>query len=100
MAGEVAQVQGTVHRASMQLNERISQKDETGAEVPGEFGYLLKPKSFLIVGQLNEFVGPAGGHNVDKVRSFELYRRNLGEPEIITFDELLARANWIVESNI
>ncbi len=30
-------------------------------------------------------------------RSFELYRRNLYEPEVITFDELLARAEWHVE---
>jgi hypothetical protein len=28
--------------------------------------------------------------------SFELYRRNLYELEILTFDELLARAEWHV----
>ena len=28
--------------------------------------------------------------------SFELYRRNLYEPEVLTFDELLARAEWYV----
>ena len=32
-----------------------------------------------------------------KYESFELYRRNLYEPEVITFDELLARAEWHVE---
>ena len=32
-----------------------------------------------------------------EVSVLELYRRNLYEPEIITFDELLARAEWHVE---
>jgi len=39
---------------------------------------------------------PGGVHRA-KYESFELYRRNLYEPEIITFDELLARAEWHVE---
>jgi hypothetical protein len=34
---------------------------------------------------------------VAKFRSFELFRRNLHEPEIVTYDELLARAEWHVE---
>jgi hypothetical protein len=48
------------------------------------------------VGDLNQLKGDSGGVNVDKHRSFELNRRNLYEPEIITFDELLARAEWHV----
>lgn len=31
-----------------------------------------------------------------KFRSFELHRRNLYKPEVITFDELLASAEWQV----
>lgn len=31
-----------------------------------------------------------------KIWSFELYRPNTAEPEILTFDELLARADWFV----
>jgi len=30
-------------------------------------------------------------------RSFELYRRNMNHPEVITFDELYQRAKLIVE---
>jgi hypothetical protein len=37
-----------------------------------------------------------GKRLADIDKSFELYRRNLYEPEIITFDELLARAEWHV----
>jgi hypothetical protein len=37
--------------------------------------------------------GSSGVHK-ERYRSFELYRRNLYEPEIVAFDELLARAEW------
>jgi hypothetical protein len=37
------------------------------------------------------------GINVEKYRSFELYRRNTSRPEILTFDELYYRAKFIVE---
>jgi hypothetical protein len=57
---------------------------------------LVRPRSFLIVGHLGEFRGARGGVNPDKYRSFELFRRHLDEPEVITFDELLARAEWHV----
>lgn len=39
--------------------------------------------------------GASGVHRA-KHQSFELYRRNLYEPEVITFDELLAQAEWHV----
>jgi hypothetical protein len=32
-----------------------------------------------------------------RICSFELYRRNISPPEIITFDELYERAKFIVE---
>jgi hypothetical protein len=98
LAGGVAQVQGTVHRAATKIGERLIRLDADGAERLGEVGYLLRPKSYLIIGQLSEFIGESGGHHLDKVRSFELYRRHLSEPEVITFDELLARADWLVAS--
>jgi hypothetical protein len=34
---------------------------------------------------------------VGKYDFFELYRRNLYEPEIVTIDELFSRAEWHVE---
>jgi hypothetical protein len=37
-----------------------------------------------------------GGINEAKFRSFELYRRHMTRPEILTFDELLERAKFIV----
>jgi len=37
------------------------------------------------------------GPNEMKFRSFELFRRNTWRPEIMTFDELLQRARFIVD---
>lgn len=97
LAGGVAQVQGTVHRATVHLGERVNQLADDGSEALGGEAYLLRPRSFLVVGNLGELQGVDGGLHLDKFRSFELYRRQLQEPEILTFDELLARASWVVE---
>lgn len=96
LIGAVAQVHGTVHRAVEHIGERIATVADDGSEIPGQFTYLVRPRSYLVVGNLEQLIGEGGGDHVDKVRSFELYRRQLVEPEIITFDELLARAEWSV----
>jgi hypothetical protein len=62
--------------------------------------FLLQPRSFVIVGSLDQLTGVRGGPIPDKVRSFELFRRNLHEPEVITFDELVARAEWHIEAAV
>jgi hypothetical protein len=98
LAGGVAQVQGTVYLAVQNIRDRISELEPGGSEIPGEFSYFIKPRSFLVIGMLDEFIGESGGHNMPKFRSFELFRRNLVEPEIITFDELLAKADYLVEA--
>jgi hypothetical protein len=98
LAGGVAQAHQTVDRAVRQLGERLVRRDEEGAELPGEEAFLVRPRSFLIVGDLGQLRGERGGVNPDKYRSFELFRRHLEEPEVITFDELLARAEWHVSA--
>jgi Domain of unknown function (DUF4263) len=95
LAGGTVQVQQTVHLAGRQINGRLSETDESGAET-GEHTYMVRPRSFLILGNLQQLRGSDGVHQA-KYQSFELYRRNLYEPEVITFDELLARAEWHVE---
>lgn len=95
LAGGAAQAQTTVERALDDLGERLIARDESGAE-SGDQAFLVRPRSFLIVGHLRQLVGPGGGVNTDKYRSFELYRRHLLQPEVLTFDELLARAEWHV----
>jgi hypothetical protein len=99
LAGGAAQAQTTVERAVRDLGDRLIATDEDGTELDDQ-AFLVRPRSFLIVGHLRELVGVMGGVmggvNVDKYRSFELYRRHLLEPEVLTFDELLARAEWHV----
>lgn len=92
LSGGITQIQQTVHRAARDIHGRLADQDETGADT-GEHTYLVRPRAFLIVGNLAQLRGP-NGVNQSKFESFELYRRNLYEPEIITFDELLSRAEW------
>jgi hypothetical protein len=92
LSGGVVQVQQTVNLASRQITGRLADTDDSGAET-GEHTYLVRPRSFLILGNLEQLRGPGRVHRA-KYESFELYRRNLYEPEILTFDELLARAEW------
>lgn len=53
------------------------------------------PKTILLVGDSNQF----SGEDLDqiiKAKTFELYRRSLKDIDIMTFDELHDRANFIV----
>lgn len=54
------------------------------------------PKAILIIGNTRQFDGNAREIKI-KMKTFELFRRNLRNIEIITFDELLERARFIVE---
>lgn len=49
-----------------------------------------QPKGILLIGNTSQL------DNEDKKKSFELYRRNLIEPKILTFDELYVRARHIL----
>lgn len=98
LAGGIVQVQGTVNLAVENISQRIAELASDGTELPGEFTYLIKPRSFLVIGMLDDFIGERGGHDMERFRSFELYRRNLVEPEVVTFDELLAKAEYLVEA--
>lgn len=96
VAGAVVQVQQTVHLAVADLGDYIQDQDADGSLL-GTGTFILRPRCFVLVGCLDQLQGTSGRAIPDKVRSFELFRRNLQEPEIITFDELLARAEWHVE---
>jgi hypothetical protein len=78
------------------LGDYIEDSAEDGSRT-GTGTFVVRPRSFLIVGSLSQLLGDGGGPIDDKVHSFELFRRNLHEPEVITYDELLARAEWHVK---
>ena len=96
LSGAVVQVQQTINLAARKIDGRFAETDDSDAET-GEHTYFVRPRSFLILGHLDQLRGTGGVHRT-KYESFELYRRNLYEPEILTFDELLARAEWHVEA--
>ena len=95
VAGGVSQIQGTVELAIRRLAEKVEPATQDGTPT-GEQLFTFQPRSFLVVGSLQE-LGTEHGVNIDKYRSFELYRRSTLRPEILTFDELLHRARFIVE---
>lgn len=97
LAGAVAQVQGTVHSAVESLGARLRGTDRDGNPT-GEEAFNFQPKSYLVVGNLKQFI-TEHGINQEHVKSFELYRRSTSSPEIITFDELYERARFIVNHN-
>lgn len=97
LSDAIAQVQGTVASAVENLSSKINPNDSQGNPT-GEEIFNYQPKSYLVIGSMSEFVSQ-NGVNKDKLRSFELLRKNTFSPEIITFDELYERAKFIVHHN-
>jgi hypothetical protein len=91
LSNAVTQAQKTVFDFA-RTRFRDDLKDEFGNDA-GHTVYSVEPRSFLVVGNLAQVRG-----NNDKVACFELYRRNVRAPEILTFDELFQRASCIVEN--
>lgn len=91
VSNAVTQVQKTAYEFGRdRFREHL--KDDLGND-SGEVVYSIEPRSYLVVGHLNQLQG-----NDDKITCFELFRRNIRSPEILTFDELYQRARCIVEN--
>lgn len=95
LAGAVVQCQVTVEQAIRKVVEKLEPQDESG-DPTGEQIFTYQPRSFLVVGSLDEFTVDDRVQK-DRYRSFELFRRNVTKPEIVTFDELYERAKFIVD---
>lgn len=95
VVGGVAQVQTTVQSAIERYRSKVELTEADGNPL-GDPLFAIDPKAFLVVGSLDEFITEEGKINAKKFRAFELYRRNMRRPEILTFDELLHRARAIV----
>ncbi|UUO04053.1 DUF4263 domain-containing protein [Mycolicibacterium novocastrense] len=59
LSGGVVQIQQTVHLATRDIQDRLADKDGEGVE-SGEYTYVVRPRSFLIVGSLDQLRGPGG----------------------------------------
>lgn len=96
VTGGIAQVHRTVQMSIQNLQTKTEIAGSDGAPT-GEQLFLYSPRSFLVIGSLSEFQ-EQHGVNEQKYSSFEMFRRNLVNPEVITFDELYQRAVHIVEA--
>jgi hypothetical protein len=97
VSGGISQIQKTIQMSLSSLKEKIQLKDEDNNPTSSIYNY--QPKGYLVIGSLSEF-DTERGVNDSKYSSFELFRRNLSNPEIITFDELYERAKFIVSTTI
>ncbi len=91
VSAAVSQSQKTCFEFSRRNAVRLNLTDDLGNET-GNSLYTVEPRAYLIVGNLSELMG-----NNDKIASFELFRRKLTSPEILTFDELYYRAVALVD---
>ncbi|MBC7807374.1 MAG: DUF4263 domain-containing protein [Akkermansiaceae bacterium] len=69
-----------------------SRQDKNRDALEADDIFTYEPKGILIIGNTSQLRGDR-----DKHKSFELFRRNLHNPEILTFDELLERARFLVD---
>jgi hypothetical protein len=91
MSNAVTQVQKTAFEFARSRFRTVLR--DAGGNDTDQTTYTVEPRSFLVAGNTSELKG-----NDDKIACFELYRRNIRSPEILTFDELLYRARFIVQN--
>lgn len=96
LTGAIAQIQGTVAAALEQWSP-VEYVRNSESDLTGEVLHTAEPRCFVVCGRLSEFASEHGV-NARKFRSFELCRRNLVRPEIVTFDELFTRASLIIRA--
>ncbi|MCH8533879.1 MAG: DUF4263 domain-containing protein [Flavobacteriaceae bacterium] len=83
--GGVAQVQANCK--SWQRNSEILEN----RELMYEHIYTVQPKGILLIGNTEQFK-----NDMTKLTTFELFRKGLNSVEILTYDELLERAKFIL----
>ncbi|GAA4766525.1 MULTISPECIES: Shedu immune nuclease family protein [Flavobacterium] len=93
LSGAIAQVQRTIQKAIKEISTKTETKDHQDF-LTGETLYLYNPKAFILIGNLNEFIKDDRINEI-KFSSFEMFRKNLKNIDIITYDELYQRAFYI-----
>lgn len=99
LSDAVSQCQTAVSVVEEQIRRKFEPTDEHGFPTSDPI-YNFRPRSLLVIGNTSEFIDAHDRVSEDRFRTFEMYRRNLISPEIITFDELLDRATSLVENKI
>lgn len=88
LSGAVAQVQANCAKWEIDGSRNDENQDKMGDI------RTIQPKGLVVIGNTAELEGDR-----EKWSSFERFRRNTLNPEIITFDELLERAKFIVDGD-
>jgi hypothetical protein len=81
-------------KAEWEIKSQVEQFDSDGNVINAK---TYDPKTILIIGNTSQFSGDDREFKI-KGKTFELYRRNSRNIEIITFDELLDKASFIVNN--
>lgn len=95
LRGGIAQVQKTTSKLREKYFIKHESKDAEGYLTDAIYNFT--PKSYLVIGNLKQFLNDQEKLHEEKYASFEMFRNSITNPEIITFDELYERARFIVE---
>jgi len=87
MTGGVSQLQANCSK----WEKEGSQTEENREALLKERIFTVQPKGILVIGHTRQL------DEIPKRNTFELFRRNTVNPEILTFDELYERSKFIVE---
>ena len=79
-------------KAEWEIKSQTDQFDGEGNKIEQD---TIDPKTILIIGNTSQFSGSTKNDLIKK-KTFELYRRNSKNIEILTYDELYERAKFIV----
>lgn len=83
-------------KAEWEIKSQTEQFDSSGELI---YEKTIDPKTILIIGNTSQFKG-TDRESVIKAKTFELFRRNSRNIEIITFDELYEKASFIVNNEL
>ncbi len=83
-------------KAEWEIKSQTEQFDSSGELI---YEKTIDPKTILVIGNTSQFKG-TDRESVIKAKTFELFRRNSRNIEIITFDELFEKASFIVNNEL
>jgi hypothetical protein len=91
LSGVVAQIQAACHRFAIEGSQTEAGREQLRALR----AYPYEPEGIAVIGRLSQL-----GNDVNRIRSFAQFRRNLHNPRVLTFDELLQRAQYLVDAPV
>ena len=90
LVGGISQLQSNCHEWQIEGSQSRSNRELEKMNI-----HTVLPKGILIIGHTKQF-----SDNQSKMSTFELFRRNMNNPEVLTFDEVYERARFIVDKGV